>query len=96
MYVQADNRGWTYIFTYVQPYGFIGSLDICMSNLCFELGHMYVQPMFLDIHRSNLDKRLSNLTMLFEGIISNFLTYGSFKNLKKLPKSQVCKYSMKI
>ena len=30
--------------TSVQPYGYIGSLDIRMSNLCFQLGHTYVQP----------------------------------------------------
>ena len=30
--------------TYVQPYGYIGSLDIRMSNPCCQLGHTYVQP----------------------------------------------------
>ena len=30
--------------TIVQPYGFIGSLDIRISNPCCQLGHTYVQP----------------------------------------------------
>ena len=41
----------------------------------------------LDIRMSNLDIRMSNLTMLFDIFVSNFLTNGSTKILKKHPKS---------
>ena len=52
----------------------------------------YVCPSYvvsLDIRMSNLDKRMSNLTMLFNLTVSNFLTSGSFKNLTKHPESYI-------
>ena len=64
-----------------------------MSKLMsFMIAWTYVcpTPIFrLDIRMSNLDTLMSNLIMLFDLTISNFLTSGFLKILKKHPKSYI-------